>query len=198
MARPRPRNRKAPQTKPAEPIRPAYDRLGPDAYYAAHGHDYANPHEPIVRRLLTEWYESRRPPVDARILDLACGSGEVTCFFLECGHRQVTGADPFTAEAYRRRTGLDALPLDFVSIAQGALADRRYDFVICSFALHLAESGLAPQVCVRLAEIAPELIVLTPHKRPEIKPTWGWRLVHESILDRVRLRQYASTNPQQA
>ncbi|MBI1324606.1 methyltransferase domain-containing protein [bacterium] len=190
MARPRPsRQHRKPLPVPA-PVRPGYDILGPAGYYAAHAADYANPHEPIVRRLVEAWIDRHSLATEARILDLACGSGEISIVFRSRGFGNVTGVDPFTGPAYLRRTGQEALPHDFVAISQGSLDSLVFDAVFCSFALHLADAGMLPQICLRLAQISPQLVVLTPHKRPEIKPAWGWRLIDEVMEDRVRLRHY--------
>lgn len=183
-------SRPAPAQPPPAPIRPGYDSLGPTTYYATHGHNYANPHEGLIRRLVDSWIDRHQPPADSRILDLACGSGEITMIFRERGISQVTGIDPYTGQAYMARTGLEALPHNFVSVSRGTIDELRFDFVFCSFALHLAEPGLLPQVCQRLAGIAPALVILTPHKRPEIKPAWGWQLAEEVLENRVRLRHY--------
>jgi len=148
-----------------------------------------------VRRLVEMWIDRHTPPPATRILDLACGSGEITSVFRGRGFENVTGVDPFTGPAFLRRTGLQALPRDFVDISKGVLDDRSFDTIFCSFALHLAEPGLLPQVCHRLAAISPLLVILTPHKRPDIKPAWGWRLIEEVLDSRVRLRQYERSAP---
>ncbi len=198
MTRKRPhRNaRPAPNAKrPPEPVRPGYDSLGPAGYYATHAADYANPHEPIVRRLVESWIDRRQASPETRILDLACGSGEITSVFRGRGFENVTGVDPFTGPAFLARTGLEALPHDFVAISKGVLDDHSFDAIFCSFALHLAEPGLLPQVCQRLAAISPVLVIVTPHKRPEIKPAWGWQLNDEVLDSRVRLRHYERSAP---
>lgn len=193
MARPRPFRQPRKSSPAPAPVRPGYDTLGPVGYYAAHADDYVNPHEPIVRRLVEAWIERHSPSTDTRILDLACGSGEISHVFLSHGFTQVTGVDPYTGPAYHRRTGQEPLPHDFIEISKGRLDNMSFDAVFCSFALHLADVGLLPQICLRLAQISPLLVILTPHKRPEIKPAWGWRLTEEVLADRVRLRHYERT-----
>jgi hypothetical protein len=184
-----------PAKRPPDPVRPGYDSLGPAGYYATHAADYANPHEPIVLRLVESWIDRHKPPPESRILDLACGSGEITAIFRVRGFKNVTGVDPFTGPAFFARTGLEAMPHDFVDVSKGALDTLGFDAIFCSFALHLAEPGLLPQVCQRLAAISPVMVILTPHKRPEIKPAWGWRLTDEVLDTRVRLRHYERSVP---
>ena len=45
-----------------------------------------------------------------------------------------------------------------------------------------------------LAVSTDALIVLTPHKRPELDPAWGWFLQHESrdTYWRIRTRRYGT------
>jgi SAM-dependent methyltransferase len=137
---------------------------------------------------------TERWPLDLRcVLDLACGSGEATLALRELGAGVIHGIDPYTGEAYRERTGQEAEPFSFEEIAAGVLAGRTYSLIVCSFALHLLEPSRLPGVCYRLAEVGETLLVLTPHKRPAIRPAWGWSLEGEHVHARVRMRYYCSS-----
>jgi 2-polyprenyl-3-methyl-5-hydroxy-6-metoxy-1,4-benzoquinol methylase len=171
-------------------IRAAYEREGPEEFYRRHGSDYRNPHEHIVRAILVQAMSAWRPDL-SRVLDLACGSGEVTMVLRELG-ASVEGADPFTGNAYLARTGSPAMPLSFENVAWGALAEQRFSLIVCSFALHLLEESRLPALCYALSRISPALLVVTPLKRPQIKPAWGWILAHELLDQRVRARLYAA------
>ncbi len=157
-----------------------YSELGVDAFYKEFGNEYNNPHADIIKKLLSD------VEVGERILDLCCGSGEVTRCFPE---KDVVGCDPYTYELYKKETGKEVLTYSFKDIAQGALTDYHFDTVICSFALHLCEESMLNPVLFRLAMISEKLIILTPHKRPDIKAYW--KLENEILLDRVRLREYS-------
>ena len=171
-------------------IRPQYDELGVTGFYASSGATYRNPHEMIIRRLLhqvcLEWDCDL-----SDVLDLACGSGEVTLGLRELG-ANTSGIDPFTGAAYLERTGLTAEALSFDDICAGALEGRRYSLIVCSFALHLADISKLPVLAHQLARVSPALLILTPHKRPALKPAWGWALMQETMLERVRARLYKS------
>ncbi len=173
----------------APSIRSAYVSHGVREYYQSNGDAYQNPHEPMVRAAVTDaagvWSLDL-----SDVLDLACGSGEVTQALGELGVGRVSGIDPYTAAAYERRTGKLAEPFSFEQIAAGVLNGRHYSLVVCSFALHLAALSRLPMICYQLAEISPALLIVTPHKRPEILPGWGWRLVGERRVQRVRTRYY--------
>lgn len=175
------------------PIRTEYERRGVRGFYAESGADYRNPHEPHLRRCIARAVELWRPDL-SHVLDLAAGSGEVTLALRELGADRVDGVDPFTFEAYLARTGAAAERLTFEDVAAGALAARRYSLVACSFALHLVEPSRLPAVCQQLALVSDALLVLTPHKRPVIGPEWGWELVGEQVIERVRARMYRTSS----
>ncbi|KAG9315574.1 hypothetical protein JVU11DRAFT_3210 [Chiua virens] len=107
----------------------------------------------------------------------------------------IAAADPYTRAAYSERTTLPCAPLSFRDISQGMLppnvspmssighsgagntdvAIDRIDMVVCSFALHLVEpSSELFALLWELSTKANWLVVLAPHKKPEIKEGWGW------------------------
>lgn len=170
-------------------IRLQYEQHGVDGYYSKFGAKYRNPHESIIRRVLCEAVARWQLDLDS-VLDLACGSGEATIALRESGCRQIEGLDPFTGQAYLNRTGLQAESFSFEQIAMGALAGRHYSLLVCSFALHLIDESWLPALMAQLGLIADCLLVITPHKRPEIRSEWGWGLMDEFVTERVRARLY--------
>ena len=170
-------------------IRGQYERHGSDGYYRQFGRGYRNPHEPVVRESILSAVERWKLDL-CRVLDLAAGSGEATLALREAGAGRIDGIDPYTFEAYRGRTGCEAEQMTFDQIAAGALSGRHYSLIVCSFALHLCQTSRLPRLTCQLASISPALLVLTPHKRPEIRPAWGWQLHGEFLSDRVRTRIY--------
>ena len=200
--------------------------------------------------------------------------------------------DPFTAKAYKIRTGLPCLKLSFRDLARGRLPgaddvidydeddksgdeedddeseeddgqhvkprerkrptessatdvvgtkteEKQFDLIIVSFALHLVESPSDARKATRrynnvggaqgsdgelfavlwaLSLRAKWLVIIGPHKRPHIKPQWGWTRYDltnwtpadhaiyanavgededvglEVVQDRVRGRIYRSSN----
>ena len=113
----------------------------------------------------------------------------------ELGARIVTGVDPFTAEAYAARTGSAAETHSFADIAAGSMTGRRFSLIVCSFALHLCEISRLPALLYQLGQMSDSLLILTPHKRPQIQREWGWEQIGENILDRVRVRMYRRLSP---
>ncbi|KAM0787798.1 hypothetical protein ACM66B_003852 [Microbotryomycetes sp. NB124-2] len=151
----------------------------------------------------------------------------------------IVAADPYTAPAYQQRTGLECLPLSFADVAAGKLptpqgipfedsaedanhsgegstrGDNVFDLVVVSFALHLIESSSELwALLTMLASRARWLVVVAPHKKPDVKDSWGWTRWDPSdrwkaaegrgnvggqegdgfeiVLDRVRLRVWRS------
>lgn len=172
---------------------------GATGWYQEHGAQYRNPHEAAVRamiRALTT--KSAELFAAGQILDLACGSGEVTLALIESGVApgRIDASDPYTAEAFHTRTGNNAEDWSFRDVATGALDGREWETVICSYALHLCEPTWLAAVCLQLSLVASNLIIITPHKRPEISDANGWILVDETrdLAHRVRTRTYLSAN----
>ncbi|WOO40701.1 class I SAM-dependent methyltransferase [Rubellicoccus peritrichatus] len=170
-----------------------YRSKGVENFYKQEGDCYSNPHEFAIKELL-EKVLSGMQYSNAKALDLACGSGEATVILKRYGFSQVGGIDPYTYEAYKKRIGRDAERFRFEDIAAGCLAERSYDLIVCSFAMHLIEPSWLPRLCTQLSLIAPRLFIITPHKRPHIRSEWFWELDKEWLENRVRLRSYRSMN----
>ena len=152
-----------PRPSTATGIRGAYETLGVQGFYEAHGSEYVNPHDDQVVAAIAELMSSRAfsgQPGPLRVLDLACGSGEATLALEAWASRQqqgrqqqqqqqaasaspgarrqrrgaaansvcpppllaVTACDPYTQQAYERRTGRSAHPWSYQDIADGCLA----------------------------------------------------------------------------
>ena len=175
-------------------IRHRYETLGVRGFYGAHGAQYRNPHEPALTRALAAAVAAWRPDL-RRVLDLACGSGEAALALRSLGAGELIGADPFTAEAWRARTGLPCLAHDFAAVAAGALDGQRFTLAVCSFALHLCEPSRLPAVCWAMTRLCAEWWVATPHKRPQLDPRWGWACTDELLVERVRIRRHLAAPP---
>jgi len=88
---------------------------------------------------------------------------------VDIGFSNIEGLDPYTYNLYQKKTGKLCLNYSFKDIAQGRLK-RKYDLVICSFALHLAEESLLPFILYNLSLITDKLIIISPS---ELLPTIG-------------------------
>ncbi|MES1917573.1 MAG: hypothetical protein MHM6MM_009284 [Cercozoa sp. M6MM] len=201
-------------------IRGEYEEKGVSGFYESQGAEYTNPHEPRVRKALLDTL--RTVPVDTtRVLDLCCGSGEVTSFLRDRGVRDIVGCDPFTHEAFLKRTGSPAWQLSFADIADGEWGgadendtvdneDENHDtnenfeqneyeknntfsLCVCSYAMHLCPTHRLSMLLYFLACRCRQLLILTPHKRPVLPPNCGFTLQREFVVERVRVRYYTSS-----
>jgi len=115
----------------------------------------------------------------------------------------------FTGDAFKDRTGLECLSLSFEDIAsEGLPGDELFGIIFVSFALHLVPdaSGLFGLLW-SLSSRARFLVVIGPHKKPEIKDGWGWTRwdpttwqavagsgsLRDTVLERQALRAIKST-----
>jgi len=175
-----------------------YSSLGvKDAYQKVFSQEYVNPHESNIRLAMRKVVQSW--PLDlSHVLDLAAGSGEITLALMGLGHDNVEATDPFTHGLCLRRTGKPCLTHGFEEIALGRFPPRRYSSVICSYALHLLEPSWLPQFLCGLGNLTDTLLVLSPLKRPVIRPSWGWSLDHEKCCEKVHCRLFRKkTNDQE-
>ncbi len=175
-------------------IRDKYQEQGVEGYYLDHGAGYENPHFAQIEQLLLQ-NEKR---IDYRkVLDLSCGSGEVSVVLQELGFSETEACDPYTQEAYQARLGKSCYSWSFEDIVKGVLGSE-YSAVICSFAMHLCPEDLLFSLTYQLFQHTELLVIITPHKRPELEKLEGVTLVFEDYAltpkgKKVRLKAYQST-----
>ncbi len=173
-------------------IRPLYEKYGAESYYREHAADYANPHFPEISQLLKRNFT--RFDCSGGVLDFACGGGEVTQVLQQLGADPITGCDPFTFELYERQTGCTCLHYSFKEVLKG-MSVGHYSLIISSFALHLCPAKDLFSLTWNLFQSAPTLVVITPHKRPELEKLPGIELVWEDAATtekgkKVKLKTY--------
>lgn len=166
-------------------IRPLYDEYGVDAYYRNHAGSYENPHFPEIEALLAQNLQR----IDCGcVLDLAAGGGEVTRALSGLGVEQISGCDPYTQALYRQNTGRSCLDLSFKDLIRAGLPGQ-YTAIVCSFALHLCPAKDLFPLVWNLFEAAPLLIVITPHKRPDLSALTGIAMIWEDSVQTVRAKR---------
>lgn len=150
-------------------IRDLYAKLGVKAYYEKAGNRYENPHFEQIQALLTQNQER----IDySNALDFCCGSGEVSRVIQELGYPLPHASDPYTQQAYRKNFNQECWNLTFEDIIKRKLKGS-FSSIICSFAMHLCpEKQLYPLV-YQLFQHSKQLIIITPHKRPELEKLDG-------------------------
>lgn len=185
---------------PSEPdsqkIRLLYDELGPEKYYRDHADNYENPHLPQILALLERNYH--RLDCSGTVLDFAAGGGEVTLGLRSLGARNVTGCDPYTFALFEQKTGLPCLRHSFRDVLKRGLQES-YSMIISSFALHLCPQKDLFPLTWNLFQAAPLLVIITPHKRPELEHLLGIELFWEDTVEnergkKVRMKAYRLKN----
>jgi hypothetical protein len=172
-------------------IRDQYKKFGVKNFYSFHGGEYKNPHEPAIRKSILYIYQNWDLNF-SKVLDLACGKGEVTKILEDIGVKDIDAVDPYLNKEYEKETGRNCMEMSFDDIMKGTLKNS-YSLIICSYALHLLETDKLATFLYSLGDSADDLVIVGPHKRPYIKETWGWILEKEIVIDRVRTRHFSST-----
>ena len=176
----------------ARSIRPLYDQYGAEGYYQSQSDSYENPHLPLIERLLE--HNMHRLDVTGRVLDFAAGGGEVTRTLLRMGVHGVEGSDPFTWSLYEKKTGLVCHRYSFMDVVRDGL-NGTYSTIISSFAMHLCPQKDLFSLTWNLFQATPLLVIITPHKRPELELLPGIELLWQDITEddrgkKVRMKAY--------
>lgn len=207
--------------------------FGVDNYYKAVESTYRNPSYGAIRTMLwnalTNFYAHEcNDQTKLKILDLAAGAGEATTVLFEwfkacqtnTGNRrlktckisstsnppEVFATDPFTELAFREcHPNIPFAPLSFAQCAD--IPEDGFSLTICSFAMHLVTSTSELWSCLEvLSRKSQWLLIISPHKKPEIKPIWGWARwntdnwtqddshTFEILQERIHGRLYRSNN----
>lgn len=153
-------------------MRKNYEKYGVENYYKMNSDKYTNLHEPQIRDLLIRNFNKFN---FNSVLDLCCGSGEVTKILLEKGVKNIKGADPYTFELYIKNTKKSCIKLSFKDILGGKL-NENYTSIICSFAFNLIKEKDLFMIVNELFRHTKKLIIISPHKRPFLDRIKGVKL----------------------
>lgn len=170
-------------------VRSKYQKYGVKNFYEFNYDQYNNPHEPIIHKSISFVNDNWNSDF-TKVLDLACGKGEVTKILNKLGYINIDAVDAYSCKYYEKETKKKCSPLSFDDIINGDLDDEHYSIVVCSFALHLLETSKLPIFLYKLSQISEQLLILSPHKKPEIREEWGWSLQNEMLINKVRTRLF--------
>ena len=184
---------KKPQAINKNAIRNKYQELGVEQYYAQHGAAYDNPHFAQIDQLLVQ----NQAQLDySNVLDFCCGSGEVSLALSKLGY-EAKASDPFTFEAYAKNTGNICWKYTFEDVVKTPI-NHQFSAIICSFAMHLCPDDQLFALVYNLFQSTSTLVIITPHKRPELEKYEGIKLSFEDFAltqrgKKVRLKAYISS-----
>lgn len=172
-------------------IREEYAEIGVTEYYESKGNTYTNPHFPQIRQLLLQ----NQHRLDySKVLDFCCGSGEVSQVLQELKYPLPIACDPFTQKAYQTNFDRECLSFSFEDVIRRKL-NGNFSTIICSFAMHLCpEKQLYPLVA-NLFALSPNIVIITPHKRPVLERLTNVELTFEDFVltergKKIRLKSY--------
>lgn len=167
-------------------IRNIYQEVGVSEYYSSDKYIYHNNHSTEVSDLIKEYYKLLH--LD-NVLDLCCGYGLVTKTLVSLGYETVEGSDPYMYSRYRRETGKICHQLSFSDIVKSGLPNN-YSSIICSFALHLCDKSMLPNLLWRLSQATNQLVIISPSKFPNIGNPAIEKFKYTKNNKRVHFRAY--------
>lgn len=176
----------------AQKIRPLYDEHGAEGYYQTFADSYENPHLPEIQALIEQ--NMHRFDLSGTVLDFAAGGGEAAATLQKLGASKLIGCDPFTHALFEKKTGLPCLQLSFKEVIRNGLPGD-YSLIISSFAMHLCPLKELFSLSWNLLGKTPLLVIITPHKRPELERLHGVELAWEDAVEtergkKVRMKAY--------
>ena len=170
-------------------IRSKYQKYGVKNFYEWNFDQYNNPHEPIIQKSIKFVNDNWNVNFN-KSLDLAAGKGEISKTLINLGYKNIDACDAYSCDYYKTNNNTKCEKISFDDVINGALDKKKYDIIICSFALHLLEQSKLPTFLYKLTQISNQLLILSPHKRPEIREEWGWKLQNEIVIEKVRTRLF--------
>ena len=166
-------------------IRQEYQEYGsPEEFYTS-GSQYENPHKEVIHKHIDNIASSL--DLTGRVLDLGCGTGIASERLSFHGAKRITGCDPYLNKEYEKETGNSCARYNFKDIAQGRMYHLgHFSLVIASFSLHLCEKSMMTHLLFNLSQMSDKLVIISPHKKPEINQFWS--LEEEHYFEKVRTR----------
>lgn len=171
-------------------IRNQYTDIGIEALYKSG--NYQNPHIDRINNLL---YSFKRDIIleNKSILDLCCGNGEVSKVFMN--DNIVTGCDPYTHNFYKEQTNLNCFNYSFDDIAFKDNGLEYYDYIICSYALHLCDKSTMNLLLYKLSMNSKNLIILSPSDviLDRVNNIMNWKLKQQYKYERSFLFHFINS-----
>jgi hypothetical protein len=171
-------------------IRNEYAEQGVETFYKSHADVYENPHFKYIETLL----QKNKDHIDYHhVLDFCGGGGEVTMALQKMGFEHSIGCDPFTHALFEKNTKKPCFAYSFEDIVKGNYTFPQsttltlttpsvFSAIICSFAMHLCPHKMLQPLVLQLFSLSKYIIIITPHKRPELENIESVRLNFEDFV----------------
>lgn len=169
-----------------------YRKYGVKNYYEQFGDEYQNPHKKNLYDAFQYVIDNWNVPYNS-VLDMSAGSGEVTTVLMKNGFNNIEGSDPHTCSLYQKNTNKKCSNLSFNDIINGKL-QKKYNTIICSYALHLCERSKLPNLIWQLSLSCNNLLIFEPTKYPEIKQDWGFTLKKFDKFKNIKIYWYTKND----
>ena len=104
------------------------------------------------------------------------------------------GCDPYLYREYELNTNKKCLEYSFSDIQRNKLNDMKFDTIICSYGMHLADGSILPELLWNLSLISKTLILISPNNNPPVKKDNGWVLIESFKEGKSKCRIYESNN----
>ena len=168
-----------------------YQKYGVENYYKNHGESYKNPHFQNLAYIFPKILKEIPINPEASILDLACGSGEITQLLIKNGHNpsKIKGMDPYTSKNYEKTTGLTCLEKSFQDIIRGDLSEVHFDVIVCSYAVHLMKDEELFGFFTELASMTPRFIVISPNRKFALDH-FRWKIKTETYYPTEKIKVF--------
>lgn len=165
-------------------IRSQYEENDISTFYKSG--EYINPHLERVEYLLNN-FKLKNQIINKRVLDLSCGNGEVSKIFMK--DNIVEGNDPYTYKFYKEQLNLDCTNYTFNDIAFNNISFNKYDYIICSYALHLCDNSTLPLLLYKLSMITDNLVIVSPSDviLERVNNVMNWKLDSRFKYNRTHL-----------
>jgi len=187
-----PINRNMKFLKYFEGIRNNYQEFGGvDKYYSDFGDGYDNPHLSYIKDIVQEAIDDDIVDL-SHCLDMSCGNGEITNILIDNGVKNIEATDPYLCSNYSKHHDFNCLEYSFDGIMKGKLDNKEYSTIFCSYALHLSDKSILPNLLWNLSLISKYLVIISPNNNPLIDG--GWELIKKSRNDKSKCRIYKSLN----
>jgi hypothetical protein len=122
---------------------------------------------------------------------MSCGNGEITSILVNNNIKNINATDPYLCPSYNKKYNFNCMNYSFKDILNNKL-NINYSTIFCSYALHLADNSMIPNISWNLSLISEYLVIITPNNKPIINS--GWNKILNLKYKKSKCKIYKSIN----